>query len=55
MQTLTINWLNGYFIGFGAIDGFSRLPVSLECMSDNKSETVFSCFLKGTQKIWVTE
>jgi len=39
-----------YFIVFGAIDGFSRLPVSLECMSDNKSETVFSCFLKGTQK-----
>ena len=34
-------------ITFGAIDGYSRLPVSLECISDNKAPTVLACFLKG--------
>ena len=34
---------------FGAVDGFSRLPVSLECVSNNKSETLQSCFTKGVQ------
>jgi len=33
-----------YFIIFGAIDGFSRLPVSLKCLSNNKSETILKCF-----------
>lgn len=33
-----------YFIIFGAIDGFSRLPVSLKCLSNNKSETILECF-----------
>ena len=36
-----------YFVVFGAIDGFSRLPVALECRSNNKAETVLECFLKG--------
>ena len=34
---------------FDAVDGFSRLPVSLECVSNNKSETLLSCFIKGMQ------
>ena len=36
-----------YLIIFGAIDGYSRLPVSLECISNNKAPTVLACFLKG--------
>ena len=39
-----IRW---YVIIFGAIDGFSRLPVSLECIDNNKASTILSCFLKG--------
>ena len=31
---------------FGAADGFSRLLVSLECISNNKSEILLSCFIK---------
>lgn len=38
-----------YFVVFGAIDGFSRLPVALECRSNNKAETVLECFLKGVE------
>ena len=34
---------------FGAVNGFSRLPVSLKCVSNNKSETLLSCFMKGLQ------
>ena len=34
---------------FGAVDGFSRLPVSLECVSNNKSETLLSCFIKSVK------
>ena len=34
---------------YGAVDGFSRLPVSLECVRNNKSETLLSCFIKGVQ------
>ena len=36
-----------YFIIVGVVDGFSRLPVSLECCSNNKAETVLTCFSKG--------
>ena len=36
-----------YFIVIGAIDGFSRLPVVLECKADNKAATVLDCFKKG--------
>ena len=36
-----------HLIIFGAIDGYSRLPVSLECISNNKAPTVLACFLKG--------
>ena len=36
-----------YLIIFGAIDGCSRLPVSLERISNNKAPTVLTCFLKG--------
>ena len=39
-----IRW---YLIIFGAVDGFSRLPVSLECTDNNKASTILSCFLKG--------
>ena len=38
-----------YFVVFGAIDGFSRLPVALECRTNNKTETVLECFLKGVE------
>ena len=31
------------------MDGFSRLPVSLECCTNNKAETVLTCFSKGVQ------
>ena len=34
---------------FGAVDGFSRLSVSLECVRNNKFETLLSCFMKGVQ------
>ena len=34
---------------FGAIDGYSRLPVSLECINHNKATTVLSCFLKAVE------
>ena len=34
---------------FGAVNGFSRLPVSLKCVSNNKSDTLLSCFMKGLQ------
>ena len=34
---------------FGAVDGFSRLPVSLERVRNNKSETLLSYFMKGLQ------
>jgi len=36
-----------YFIITGTCDGFSRLPVVLECTDNNRSETVLECFLKG--------
>ena len=36
-----------YLIIFGEIDGYSWLPVSLECISNNKTPTVLACFLKG--------
>lgn len=32
---------------FGVVDGFSRLPVVLECCNNNKAETILSCFLNG--------
>ena len=41
-----IKW---HIIIFGAIDGYSRLPVSLECINNNKATTVLSCFLKGVE------
>ena len=34
---------------FGAVDRFSRLPVSLKCVSNNKSEALLSSFIKGMQ------
>ena len=36
-----------YLIIFEAIDGYSRLPVSLECISNSKASKVLACFLKG--------
>ena len=38
-----------YIIIFGAIDGYSRLPLSLECINNNKATKLFSCFLKGVE------
>ena len=32
-----------YLIIFGAIDGYSRLPISLECFSNNEASIVFAC------------
>ena len=34
---------------FAEVHGFSRLPVSLKCVSNNKFETLLSCFMKGVQ------
>ena len=42
-----IRW---YFIIVGTIDGFSRLPVVLECTTDNKADTILNCFLKGVKE-----
>lgn len=39
-----IRW---YFVIFGAIDGFSRLPVSLTCLSNNKADTMLECFKRA--------
>ena len=33
------------FIIVGGIDGFSRLPVMLDCTNNNKADTLLSCFL----------
>ena len=38
-----------YIIIFGAIGGYSSLPISRECISNNKATTVLSCFLKGVE------
>lgn len=42
-----IRW---HFVIFGAIDGYSRLSVVLECTSNNKATTLLECFLKGVQE-----
>ena len=39
--------LRWHFVIFGCIDGYSSVPVALECCNNNKSETVLNCFLKG--------
>ena len=36
-----------YLIIFGAINDFSRLPISLEYIDNDKAITILSCFLKG--------
>ena len=38
-----------YFVIVGVIDGFSRVPVTIECQNNNKAETVLHCFLKGVE------
>ena len=38
-----------YFIIVGVVDGFSRLPISLECCTNNKAETVLAPFSKGVR------
>ena len=40
-----------YFVVFGAIDGFRRLSVALECRSNNKAETVLECFFERCGKL----
>ena len=39
-----------YFIIIGSIDGFSRLPVVLDCTTSNKAELVLNSFLKGVEE-----
>ena len=39
-----------YFIIIGAIDGYSRLPVVLDCTSSNKATIVLNSFLKGVEE-----
>ena len=34
-----------WYLIIGVIDGFSRLPIKLECRN-NKAETVLQCFFK---------
>lgn len=38
-----------YFIVTGVIDGFSRLPVVLQCANNNKAETVLQYFLMAVE------
>ena len=38
------------FIIIGCIDGYSRLPVVIECTNNNKAETVLNFFLKGVKE-----
>ena len=38
-----------YLIIFEAIVSYSRLPISLKCISNNKASTVLACFLKGVR------
>lgn len=42
-----IRW---HFVVFGAIDGYSRLPVVLRCGNNNKAETLFNYFSTGVEK-----
>ena len=42
-----IRW---YFVVVGVIDGFSRLPVSLECTNNNKAATVLNSFISGVEE-----
>lgn len=35
------------FVIVGCIDGYSRLPVSLECTNNNKAVTILTCFLRA--------
>ena len=35
------------FIIVGGIDGFSRLPVMLDCTNNNKADTLLSCFMNA--------
>lgn len=34
----------------GEIDGYSRIPVMLQCADNNKAATVLACFLEGVNK-----
>ena len=38
------------FIIIGGIDGYSRLPVMLECRDNNKSDTILASFLGAVEK-----
>ena len=38
-----------YFVIVGVIDGFSRVPFTIECQNNKKAETVLHCFLKGVE------
>ena len=39
-----------FFVTTGIIDGFSRLPVALECHNNNRSQTVLECFLRAVER-----
>ena len=38
-----------WYLIVGVIDGFSRLPIKLECRNNNNAETVLQCFLGGVE------
>ena len=43
---------------FVAVDSFSQLPVSLECVRNNKSEALLYCFIKDvtqTKNVWIKD
>ncbi|KAK6166823.1 hypothetical protein SNE40_023438 [Patella caerulea] len=42
-----IRW---HFVIAGGIDGFSRFVVFLNCIGDNKADTIFRCFKEATGK-----
>ena len=46
--------LKWYLIIFGTIDGYIRLPVSLQFISNNKASTVLACFIKGVHTYGLT-
>ena len=49
MHEISVEFPCWWMTLFAGVHGFSRLPVSLKCVSNNKFETLLSCFMKGVQ------
>lgn len=47
-----IRW---HFIIAGGIDGFSRLVVFLNCVDNNKADTILRCFMEGVKNYGIPE